>query len=414
MESHGVDLVVGLATYNCARTAPRAAEAVRAGLAGPSAPRWRVVVADGGSTDGTPDRVREALKGSPFAEVSFTPESGDVLGMPFHGLPGRARALAAILRESRSLGARGCVVIDTLAARRSPEAVVRLASPVVAGDVDFLAPRYARHPFSGALVHGVLYPMFRALYGARLREPMAGDIACSATFIDAVIDHAIWQTDSGQVGIDLWLSASAVSGGFRIGQTPLEAVLHEERGEPDLGSLVAQTLGALFADMERRVEAWQRTNGSRPVREMGAPLNPSPARPEVDAAHLVDSFRLGHRELQDVWAEVMPPLATLQWRRLASGPLEAFRVDDALWARTLYDFAMGHRLGVIARGHLLRSLVPLYLGWLGSFVLEMGQATASQAEDRIERLCLAFESEKPYLISMWRWPERFKPVRIRR
>ena len=111
---------------------------------------------------------------------------------------------------------------------------------------------------------------------------------------------------------------------------------------------------------------------------------------------------------------MLPPLATLQWRRLAGAGLDEFRVEDALWARTLYDFAMGHRLRVIARDHLLRSLAPLYLAWLASFVLELRHATPEAAEARIERLCLAFEAEKPYLISMWRWPERFRPVKIRR
>ncbi|MGH9371982.1 MAG: hypothetical protein ACRD15_10680, partial [Vicinamibacterales bacterium] len=80
----------------------------------------------------------------------------------------------------------------------------------------------------------------------------------------------------------------------------------------------------------------------------------------------------------------------------------------------VYDFALGHRLRVITRDHLLRSLTPLYLGWLASFVLEVRFAPPDEAHARIERLCLAFEAEKPYLISQWRWPERFRPVKLRR
>jgi glucosylglycerate synthase len=34
---------------------------------------------------------------------------------------------------------------------------------------------------------------------------------------------------------------------------------------------------------------------------------------------------------------------------------------------------------------------------------------SGQAEDQIEELCMAYESEKPYLISRWRWPDRFTP-----
>jgi len=134
----------------------------------------------------------------------------------------------------------------------------------------------------------------------------------------------------------------------------------------------------------------------------------------LKVAQLVETFRLGFRELQEVWSEILPPLAFLQWRRLASQPLEAFRVNDSLWARTIYDFAMGHRLRVIARDHLLRSLAPLYLAWLASFILEMRFAPIEAIESRVDRVAQAFEAEKPYLVSQWRWPERFKPVKLRR
>jgi glucosylglycerate synthase len=75
---------------------------------------------------------------------------------------------------------------------------------------------------------------------------------------------------------------------------------------------------------------------------------------------------------------------------------------------------MGHRLRVIARDHLLRSLTPMYLAWLASFILQLRHSGVAEAEARMERLALAFETEKPYLISQWRWPERFRPVKLRR
>jgi hypothetical protein len=256
--------------------------------------------------------------------------------------------------------------------------------------------------------------MFRALYGARLRSPMAAEFACSRRFIEAALSHQVWESDGAQLGIDLWLAATAVSGGFRVAQAAFGPKPADERSELDLSTTIAQVFGFLFSDMERRGQVWHRITGSRPVARFGHAPQTELEQPDVDVERLVESFRLGYRELQDVWAEVLPPLATLQWRRLAGARLEEFRVEDTLWARTVFDFAMGHRLRVIARDHLLRSLAPLYLAWLASFVLELRHATTEAAEDRIERLCLAFEAEKPYLISMWRWPERFRPVKIRR
>jgi hypothetical protein len=39
----------------------------------------------------------------------------------------------------------------------------------------------------------------------------------------------------------------------------------------------------------------------------------------------------------------------------------------------------------------------------------MQSADAAQVEARIEELCLRYETEKPYLMSRWRWPDRFNP-----
>jgi hypothetical protein len=74
----------------------------------------------------------------------------------------------------------------------------------------------------------------------------------------------------------------------------------------------------------------------------------------------------------------------------------------------VYDFALGYRLRVLARDHLLRSLVPLYLGWLASFILQVRDVRPEDVDQRVEQLGLAFEVQKPYLISRWRWPERFR------
>jgi hypothetical protein len=56
----------------------------------------------------------------------------------------------------------------------------------------------------------------------------------------------------------------------------------------------------------------------------------------------------------------------------------------------------------LERGHLLRSLTPLYLAKVASFVMETEAMFASEVEDRIEGLCLAFENGKSYLNSRWR------------
>ena len=66
------------------------------------------------------------------------------------------------------------------------------------------------------------------------------------------------------------------------------------------------------------------------------------------------------------------------------------------------SFALGHRYGVVHREHLLRSLVPLYLGRTAAFVAATQASDGAEAEAALERVGAAFEAEKPYLTERWR------------
>jgi glucosylglycerate synthase len=167
-------------------------------------------------------------------------------------------------------------------------------------------------------------------------------------------------------------------------------------------------LGTVFHEMERHAPRWMRVRGSRPVPTFGDEhLAEESAPPPV--APLLSAFSLGCQDLRPLWAGVLPPQTLLALLRIPRESPDRFRIPDPLWARVIFDFAIGWRAKMMDRDQLLRSLTPLYLGWVASFVSEVGPLETAGAEARVERLCAAFESEKPYLISRWRSPDRFTP-----
>src|SRR4051794_16157826 len=106
------DIVVALTSDNDVRTIGAVARAARDGLAqyfGTSAVRF--VLADAGSTDGTRQAAREVIGPSALVvlEYDHAPELGE---MPYHGKPGHAAALRAILQTAQRSSARACAVID--------------------------------------------------------------------------------------------------------------------------------------------------------------------------------------------------------------------------------------------------------------------------------------------------------------
>ena len=126
-----------------------------------------------------------------------------------------------------------------------------------------------------------------------------------------------------------------------------------------------------------------------------------------DIAPMLDAFRLAYVNLHEIWSLVLPPNSLLGLKRLSIMPPESFHMPDSLWARIVYDFILAWRLRTINRGHLMGALTPLYLAWVASHLVLTGSGT--QPEKHIQDLAAAFETDKPYLVSRWRWPDRFNP-----
>jgi len=405
-------VVAGLLCYQDADTVGAVVAAVREGLAVHFADvTTQIVLVDAGSTDATEARAREALgDAGEILDIAAARSTADFLDLPYHGIPGKARAVRAILTAASERRAQACVILDAGVRTVTPDWVGWLARPVVERAFDFVSPFYQRHAFEGALTKGVVYPVVRALYGVRLRQPAAAEFACSGRLVDHVLQEDVWERSGSQLGIDIWLTTAAASGDFRLSEAALGIRAHGVRGEEalDLGTTIVQVVGSLFTDLERRAARWQRSRGLIPVEPPGAPSAAAPVAPNVDVERLIEACRLGYRELRDIWTWVLPPRTIVDLKKLLDRPVAEFRLDDELWARIVYDFAIGCRLRVAAREHLLRSLVPLYSGWLASYVLQVRDVSPEAADLRVETLAEAFDAQKSYLIARWRWPERLR------
>jgi glucosylglycerate synthase len=274
---------------------------------------------------------------------------------------------------------------------------------------DFVAPVYRGRPLDGLLIKSIIRPLFRTCFGLRLANPTGPEFACSRRLLDHVLEPRMWPADAGDAGIDVWLAATATVDSFAVCEVTLTARGPGGRDDSqDLAETVAQVVGALFRELDRRAAVWQRVRVSKPVSTFDSPVSASEPT-DIDVRHPLNAFRLGCRELSELWADILPTATILELRRMATAADSSLRMPDRLWARIVADFAVGYRHRVIAREHLLRALVPLYLGWIASLMLECSALSADAVDARIDRLGESFETEKAYLISRWRWPERFHP-----
>jgi hypothetical protein len=243
----------------------------------------------------------------------------------------------------------------------------------------------------------------------RLRQPLGREIALSRRAAEQLLLEEAWRTDPGQAGADLWVITKALAREARICESFLGTRPPSPGPPPDVAHALARVLGTLFREMEGLAPRWQRVRGSAAVPTFGDARFPDEPPTPATVAPLVAAFAQGWRDLRSLWAVVLPPQTLLELQRLPTDPPEAFRLPDATWARVVYDFAVAWRQKVMDRGQILLSMTPIYMGWAASWASEICALDAEAAEARVDRLGQAFEQEKRYLISRWRWPDRFSP-----
>jgi glucosylglycerate synthase len=321
-----------------------------------------------------------------------------------------AAAYQSVFAASEKLGARACCVIASRLESATPGWVRQLAQPLLEEELDLVVPHYARRKFEGLLNSSIIAPLTRCLYGKRIHNPMGPDLGVSRRLFQKMLGSERTARVAGNRAHPLAsLAPAALCENLQVCEVYVGARIYPPTDWMNISSLVAQVLSPMFLDMERNAACWQRMRASLPVPAIGDPVFVSQDAGTVDISRMVESFRLGNRDLQEIWGLVLPPSTLVELRKLSRLSLEQFRMPDELWVRIVFDFALAHRLRTINRDHLLKSMTPLYLAWVASYAHDSGTAGATASEQMLERLSVAYESSKPYLVSRWRWPDRFNP-----
>src|SRR5215813_1591019 len=396
-----MDVAVAFLTYNNVETVKTVAATAAAGLAKYFPDLSATLIdADAGSSDGTPEAVEAA--GLPVVVARYEPPAGERAAVPFHGVPGRGEGLRAAFAAARELKPRVCVVVEADVTSATPDWMRDLAGPILGEKADFVGPAYTRHRWDGTITRLLLAPLVRALYGRRLQQPFGGQQALSARLIDHLLVHPKWNW-SGRDVSDLWITGAAIADGFSVWEAWLG--LHTVRSRTrtgDLPTMLAETVGAAFTLMDRHQDLWLEVRGSEPLPTVGTPRPALAEARLLEVEAMLDSFRLGVRDLGGIWDLILAPdtLGEVLVLENATGP--GFRFRDDLWARIVYEFALGHHYAVVHRDHLLRSLVPLYLGRTAAYLQATRTVSAETTEQMLEDTALAFERQKPYLVEHWR------------
>ncbi|MFL5724710.1 MAG: hypothetical protein ACJ77F_00025, partial [Chloroflexota bacterium] len=331
------DIMVGIPSFKNAATIGYVVRAAQAGLV-QYFPDLRPVLvnSDAGSPDGTqrvvvetepPDYIEQILLVRPtnrLARVSLTYPEID-------GVGGKGAALRTIFEIAAALEVQALVVVDSDLRSIIPEWIELLAGPIVKGGYDYVAPLYARYKYDGTITNTVTYPLTRALYGNRIRQPIGGDFGVSGDLVRHYLELDDWTDDISKFGIDIWMTTSALTGGFAVCQTRLGAKIHDPKDPgSDLGPMFRQVVGTILRLAVANAGTWLPIRGSHSVPAYGFERIIDPPPLEVNTLRLLSEFHAGSLTLVDKWTEMLSAESLETVMDLAA---EAGRLGDTARAK---------------------------------------------------------------------------------
>jgi len=320
------------------------------------------------------------------------------------GVKGKGNNFRNLFRKVTELGAKAIVVVDADLKSITPEWIKHLGEPLL-NDFSFVAPLYVRHKYDGTITNGIAYPLSRALYGRRVRQPIGGEFGFSGDLARLYLKSQTWDEAVAQFGIDLWMTTLALNSEAQVCQAFMGRPKIHKAKDPaaSLGPMFRQVLGTLFSLACHFESRWLGIKYSKPTAIFGFGLGETemPPRVDVDSDKLIHEFREGFSTYGDIWEKVLAKDICTKLLEIRELKRSLFDFPTDLWARILYDTAVSYRDQACDRLLMIDALVPLYFGRTFAFVKKTKSMSTRQAEESIEEDCGIFEMTKPYFVKRW-------------
>jgi len=353
-----------------------------------------IINCDNNSPDNTKQAFLDTPTDTPKIYISTAP-----------GIKGKGNNFANLFQKVVDLNAEAVVVVDADLKSITPEWIKHLGEPLYSG-FSYVAPLYIRHKYDGTITNGIAYPMTRAIYGRRVRQPIGGDFGFSGELAKAYTEGKGWTDAVANFGIDVWMTTLAISQKAQVTQAFLGRPKIHRTKDPGshLGPMFREVVGTIFAMMMHFDSFWTKIKYSRPTAIYGFGLGETEMPPEVtvDTENLMNKFQEGFKENSEIWEKALVEDVYKKLLEIRDMKEKEFAFPTDLWARVLFDMAVAYKDADIDRDILMDSLIPLYFGRTLSFVKKTKRMSIKQAEEAIEEDCITFEMAKPYLLRRWK------------
>lgn len=383
------DVIVGIPSYNSAATIGFVIRQAALGLDKYfSHLKGLILVSDGGSTDGTVE----------VANVIRLKENVGRVVENYSGLSGKGNAVKHIFNRALEFGASTVILVDSDLRSITPE-WIRLLGAVHDG-FDLITPMYLRSRYDGMLTKHIAYPLTRALYGVRIRQPIGGDFGLSIKLVESLLKDSLWNSKEVQkFGVDIFITNSALARGFRVAQAYLGSKVHEMKDPTrHLKAMFYEVSKSLFNLALKHRRVWWEISGSKDAEILRGDekpfecIQPISVNFEAGVKRFLEKFEENRSIIRDILDELFDDfLKVVEGIREKGG--NAF--PASLWARIVY-----RHLSAYAGNKSERVFESLYACWLGrvlSYIHDVSSLSDNEVENKVNSDAEKFEAEKNYL-----------------
>lgn len=389
------DIIVGIPSYNEADNIAYPTDVAGRGLLEFFPDKKAVIInVDNNSPDGTREAFMNTPTKVPKIYISTAP-----------GIKGKGNNFKNLFRAAVELNAKGIVVVDADLKSITPQWIRYLGEPLM-GRFDYVTPIYVRHKYDGTITNHIAYPLLRALFGLRVRQPIGGDFGFSGKLARAFLSEKLWNVKISNFGIDIWMTTIAIARHFNICQAFLGTPKVHNPKDPaaDLTSMFVQVVSTIFDLMIEFEYLWMELSESRPssIYGFGLGVDEKPPGIDVNTDALYKSFITGMDKYKDLYEQIVPlPEFTEISKYTKIKNKDQFYYSSSLWARILFNFGIAYRNNEIDQSTLLEALIPFYHSRVLSYVNKTKNLETRESEEYLENIVRVFESEKYYLIQKW-------------
>jgi hypothetical protein len=211
-----------------------------------------------------------------------------------------------------------------------------------------------------------------------------------------------WAKGTGQYGIDIFMTTTALLNGFKSGQVVLGSKVHKPSA-PKLGPMFSQVISTLFESICRFKDWWVAKEGIKKSLVFGEGNYYEPQAISIDYKKLKKESLKGFSRMEGIITDILTPSCCYEVKRMYNR--KRWNIGSGLWSKILYDFIYAYEKRR-DKETIIEALKPLYFARAASFYRQTMELDHLGAERKILRQARQFQKNRDLLIEKYEHGEQ--------